>query len=329
MVKRWSAAVVFLCIVCSPLTAKAHHGGVSLALGPGSPIETNSPLTLPQGGFVVSSRFEQVEWKKRAFAEPTNKDSFTFFNVGLSYGIKPWLTGSLFLPYNIKRQDDLGTNRGIGDLKFLFNLGLNYDPARKGFFLNQAEDTAITLEGVNKTFLSLFGGLSLPTGKNRKELGGEIDPGMQPGFGSTSFTIGASAARQIVGPFTLVVDTSYDIFTRRENFKFGNEWRLDLAGVYELYGKPEKFVSKIDGILELNLLHISRDEEGSERLRATGGTILYLSPGVRFSFPKVWNGNLGLLLKFPTLKRLNEKDEQQGAEGLEKVRIIATLSFYF
>jgi hypothetical protein len=326
---KWIVAVLSFSILLFPLPAMAHHGGVSLALGPGSPIETNSPLTLPQGGFVLSSRIEQVEWKKRTFAEPTNKSSFTFLNMGLSYGITPSLTGSLFLPYNIKRQDDLGSLKGIGDVKFLLNLGLNYDPSVKAIRLNSTKDTAVSLEETKKTYLSLFGGFTLPTGKNRKELGGEIDPGMQPGFGSHSFTLGVSAARQITGPLTLVAETAYEIFTRRENFKFGNEWRANLAGVYELYGKPEKFISKIDGILELNLLHISRDEEGKEKLGATGGTILYLSPGLRFSFPKLWNANLGLMLKFPTLKRLNEKNEQQGAEGLEKVRIIGTLSFYF
>ncbi len=324
--------LVLSCVVALlflPLAASAHHGGISLALGPGSPIETNSPLTLPQGGFVLSWRLEQVEWKKRNFAEPTNKDSFTFYNLGLSYGITPYLTGSLFVPYNIKRQDALGTIRGMGDLKFLFNLGFNYDPSIKGIRLNTAQDTAITLEGAKKTYLSLFGGFTLPTGKNRKELGGDIDPGMQPGFGSPTYTLGFAATRQLTGPLTLAADTSYEIFTRKDGFKFGNEWRANLAGIYELYGKPEALVSKIDGILELNLLNIARDEEGREKQRATGGTILYLSPGLRFSFSKPLNGSLGLMLKFPTLKDLNEKREQQGAEGLEKVRAIVTLSFYF
>jgi hypothetical protein len=312
-----------------PLTAMAHHGGITLAFGPGSPIETNSPLTLPQGGFALSWRLEQVEWKKRNFAEPTNKDSFTFYNLGLSYGIIPYLTGNLFVPYNIKRQDDLGSIRGIGDIKFLFNLGFNYDPSIKAIRLNSARDTAITLEETKKTYFSLFGGFTLPTGKNRKELGGEIDPGMQPGFGSPTYTIGFSTARQLTGALTLTADTSYEIFTRKDRFKFGNEWRANLAGVYELYGKPEGLISKIDGILELNLLNIARDEEGREKQRATGGTILYLSPGLRISFPKPLNGSLGMMLKFPTLKDLNEKREQQGAEGLEKVRAIVTLSFYF
>ncbi len=327
MKKMVLACVLTLSLL--PLTALAHHGGISLAFGPGSPIETNSSLTLPQGAFVLSWRLEHVEWKKRTFADPTNKDSFTFYNVGFSYGITPYLTGNLFLPYNIKRQDDLGSTRGIGDIKLLFNLGFHYDPSLKGIRLNTAQDTAITLEGAKKTYLSLFGGFTLPTGKNRKELGGDIDPGMQPGFGSPTYTIGFSATRQLTDALTLAADTSYEIFSRKDRFKFGNEWRANLAGVYELYGKPEGFISKIDGILEMNLLNIARDEEGREKQRATGGTILYLSPGLRLSFPKPLNGSLGLMLKFPTLKDLNEKREQQGAEGLEKVRAIVTLSIYF
>jgi len=62
---------------------------------------------------------------------------------------------------------------------------------------------------------------------------------------------------------------------------------------------------------------------------ASGGNILYLSPGVRFSFPSIQNANLGLLVKVPVWKDLNEQDQQQGSEGLEKYRLIVTLSFYF
>lgn len=327
MEKRKVAAVMFLVLILFPINGWAHHGGISLAMGPGTPIETNSPLTLPQGGIVLSGRVEHVEWRKYRFAEPENKDYFTFFNLGFSYGITPYLTGSLFLPYNIKSQDSLGTNRGIGDIKLSFQLGLNYD-SKKGLSLNAPEDTAVA-EGSQKTYFSLLSGFTLPTGKNKKELGGEIDPGMQPGFGSPSFSIGMAASREIVHPFSLTVDTTYEIFTRREGFKFGNEWRLNLAGVYGFYKKAEKLLSQVDGVLELNLLRIARDEEDGEKLRATGGTILYLSPGLRLGSAKLWNANLGLMIKFPIWKHLNEKKEQQGAEGLEKYRGILTLSFFF
>jgi hypothetical protein len=45
--------------------------------------------------------------------------------------------------------------------------------------------------------------------------------------------------------------------------------------------------------------------------------------------PNLQNANLGLLVKFPVWKDLNEENQQQGAEGLEKYRVITTLSFYF
>jgi hypothetical protein len=325
--KRFSVAVMLFFILL-PYSLFAHHGGVSLALGPGSPIETNSPLTLPQGGFVISGRVEHADFRRYSFAEPLNKDAFTFYSIGLSYGLTPYLTTSVFHTYNIKRQDTLGDNRGFGDIKLLGTLGCNYYPGR-GFRLNVADDTAVSLETSPKTFIAFFGGFSLPTGKSKEELGGEVDRGMQPGFRSPTYTIGLSAAREILGPFSLFADTSYEVFTKKDSFKFGNEWRLNLAGVYELYGKPERFFSKIDGVLELNLLNIARDEELGDGLRVSGGTILYLSPGLRFSFPKLWNANIGLLLKIPVSARLNERDEQQGSEGLEKYRFIATLSFFF
>jgi len=311
-----------------PPAVSAHHGSISLALGPGSPIETNSPLTLPEGGIVISTRGEQVAWRQFDFAAPENKSAFTFYNMGLSYGIRPYLTGSLFLPYNIKSQDTLGSIGGAGDIKFLFNLGFNHG-APRGLRLNAPEDTAVAFEESRKSYFSLYGGFTLPTGKSDEAPGGAVDRGMQPGFRSPTFTVGVSAARHIAGRFSLFADASYELFTPQDAFKFGDEVRLNIAGVYGLYGRPEKFLSKIDGVLELNLLNIARDEEEGEKLKATGGTVIYVSPGLRFSFPKLWNANLGILVKLPAWNDLHEKEDQQGAEGLEKYRATVALSFFF
>ena len=77
---RISVAIIFS-VLFFPMMAMAHHGGVSLPFGPGTPIETNAPLTLPEGGVVLSTRVEQVEWRKYPFAAPANISSFTFMNV--------------------------------------------------------------------------------------------------------------------------------------------------------------------------------------------------------------------------------------------------------
>ena len=171
-------------------------------------------------------------------------------------------------------------------------LGFNYESG-KGFSLNTAEDTAVSLDSIRKTYLGLAGSVTLPTGKYDMPLGGEIERDMQPGFGSPSFTLGLSAQRQLTRNLGLVAETSYQVFTEKDNFKFGNEWKLNTAGVYELYGKAGGFLQTINGILELNLLNIARDTENGQGATASGGTILYLSPGLRFSFPKIQNASLG------------------------------------
>ncbi|MBE0597330.1 MAG: hypothetical protein IH614_08675 [Desulfuromonadales bacterium] len=77
-------AIVALVLLLAPVSALAHHGGVTLAFGPGTPLDTNSPMTLPEVGLVTGLRAEHVEWQK--VHDPGDKSSFTFFNANLSYG---------------------------------------------------------------------------------------------------------------------------------------------------------------------------------------------------------------------------------------------------
>jgi hypothetical protein len=289
-------------------------------------VETSSPLTLPDGGFVTGVRAEQVEWKQFDWNEPNNKTSFTFMSANMSYGFTPAAMGTFIVPYYIKREE-LGTNEGLADVKFQFTYGFHYDPGI-GFSRNTAEDTAVTLEGKKRVYMSVYFMMSIPTGDFHKAINGKVDPTMQPGFGAPAYTMGISSARAF-GSLTLNGELSTDVFTARENYQFGTESRVNVAGVYELYGEPKSFVSKIDGVLEANLLHIARDQENGEGVTASGGTTLYLSPGARFSMPSLQNANLGILVKVPVWQRLNEQDKQQGSEGLEKYRAIMTLSFFF
>jgi len=317
-----------LCIFLFPGQVNAHHGGVSLGHGPGSPIETTAPLTLPEGGLVIYNRFQYAPFQKFDFAAPQNKDSYIFYNLGLFYGLKPCLSAGLTIPYSIKKQDSLGTNSGIGDIGLNALFGFHYTPGQ-GFSVNKAEDTAVSMESTKKTYFGLTGSVTLPTGASDLKLGGVLARDMQPGFGSPSFTLGISALKPLSPDLALITETSYQVFTEKHNYRFGNDWRLNAAGVYQLYAKAGAFLQTINGILELNLLHLDRDTQNGQQARASGGMVLYLSPGLRFSFPKLQNANLGLLVKFPLWKNLNEEGQQQGSEGLEKFRLILTLSLFF
>jgi len=323
--------VVAVALLLAPASAFAHHGGVTLAFGPGSPMDTNSPLTLPEGGVVAGLRVEQVQWQK--VQNPEDKSSFTFMNVNLSYGFTPALSGTLVLPYYIKRTEDNGENKGMADIKFQLTYGFHYDP-QTGFSRNTAGDSAVSMDSqINRTWLGLSAMMSIPNGDYNKALDdGTVDPGMQTGFGAPSYTFGLTAAR-VFGPVTLNGELSTDFFQSRNEgdttFQFGSELRGNLAAVSELYANDKNFISKADGILELNYLHLERDRENGKGQEATGGNVLYLSPGFRLSLPSLQNANLGLLVKVPVWKKLNEQGQQQGAEGLEQYRLISTLSFYF
>lgn len=316
----------FVSVLMLTLGAWAHHGGTSNSQGPGTPIETSSPLTLPKGGTVVFTRAELVNFKKFADFDPANVDSFQFYQLGVSHGLTDYLTATAIVPYTIKSQDSLGSTRGFGDGKVLLTLGMNYS-AEEGLQLNGEEDTAVNLGTSNKTYFGVVTGLSMPSGRTQIDLGGGVDSGQQPGFGTPSFTFGLSMTRGLSERFNIAADCSFDLFTARKNGdKFGNEFRANLAGVYELYADKEAFVRRLDGIVELNYLHITRDETARVSELGTGGRILYITPGIRMQVDGV---NVGAGVKIPIFKALNERELQQGSEGLENYRFIITLSRYF
>lgn len=328
--RSWICIVLFF---AAP--AYAHHGGVSLAFGPGSPIETNSSLTMPEGGFVAGLRGEQVAWKK--FGEKAdNATSATFLNANFSFGFSPALMGTLIVPYYVKRQESLGMNQGLADVKLQLTYAFHYDP-EKGFSRNGANDTAVSMETQkDRTWFTVLISNSIPNGdyvKIRPGDHGHPDRGMQTGFGGPSYTLGATAAKTL-GMVTFNGEAGFDIFAPRNDqdglFQYGTETRLNLAGIYEFYGNNAGFLSKLDGDLEFNFLHLDRDRANGVVDRESGGNILYLSPGMRFSFPSLQNGNLGVLCKIPVWKHLNDTEvNAQGSEGVEKYRLITTLSFYF
>lgn len=310
------------------LPAWAHHGGSSVSQGPGTPIETNTPLTLPKGSAILFSRAEIASFQKFGRDEPNNIDSFRFYQLGASYGITDSLMGTLILPYNVKAQDGPGggTARGIGDVQFILNLGMNYDSV-DGFRLNGPDDVGVDIHESGKWYFGAFGGLTVPTGRTDIDLGLGVDGGLQPGFGSTTGMIGLSAQKAFTPKFSMVGDTSINMFTPQSGGdKFGNEFKANLAGVYTLKNDPEDTFRQWDASLELNYLRLSRDETAGVADLGTGGSILYLTPGMRF---QVGDANLGAGVKLPILKDLNERNMQQGAEGLENWRLIFTSSWAF
>ncbi|RIJ99532.1 MAG: hypothetical protein DCC43_08210 [Candidatus Brocadia sp.] len=319
-------------LLINEASSYAHHGGVSTAFGPGAPIETASPLALGKGNFLLYEKFEYVPFEHKDHADPENIDTFTFFNTLVGYGFTDAISVYALLPVAIKEQDSLGTSSGLGDLGFIFQYGFKYGERDgiRGLYGYGAEDSYGAEYSTDDLKMALQAGFTVPTGEtsNRDNKGEIFDMGMQPGFDAPTFQFGFVASKMIFPHFTLTGDTSLTVFAEHNDGKPGNEIRLNAAGGYEIYEKKNGFLSRFDIIAESNLLHLTKDQDDeNETDDATGGTILYLSPGLRATFGK--HVSIGMLVKLPTWEDLNNESEQQGAEGLEEYRAIITCSISF
>lgn len=311
------------------MSAQAHHGVASLGAaglkGPGAPIETTVSAPLPQGSWLGYMKSDYANFKKKTAERDDETDYYSFWMYGLGYGFKPWLSGYVFLPYfNKVKEDNSYNTSGFADVAVMGVIGFKYDD---GFKLIPKDES---LDDYEDWHFTTFGGLTLPTGNaNEADANGVIDPGFSLGFGKPSYMVGASATKMI-GRHTFNFDSSYNWFTEntysdQSTMRFGAETRANVAYVNRLHINADK-KTRLDGILEANYLGLGRDRANGMDERATGGKILYATPGLRYYIKNI---SFGIGLKVPAWKSLNEESEQQGAEGTEKYRALFTFSTLF
>jgi len=312
------------------LPARAHHGGAAVGMsgpeGPGAAIETSSPIPLPQNTLFLMVKAEYAPFRSFDFAQPTNKVFSLFDTMVAGYGITPWLSGYLFLPYNVKSQDGVGTNVGFGDPGLYLNLGFKYD---EGFRLVPARES---LDELMDWHFSVFTFVTVPMGPTVSATPALewYAPDMQTGFGSPSLQIGIAAEKQLSADFTWLADASYQYFFPHTypftRYQFGAESRVNTAGAWRAIASAG---FRFDLAGEVNLLNLQRDQERNEAgamgpLQASGGTILYAGLGLR---AYVGRFSAALAARTSFVRWLNEGADQQGSEGLEWVRLALTLSY--
>lgn len=310
-----------------PDVAGAHHGVASLGVvgvqGPGAPVEISNASVLPQGSVVLTTKLDYASFELLTPERDAETDLNVYWMHGLGYGITRYLSVFAFLPYTTKRVENLSlSTSGFADPSLLAVVGVKWD---EGLRWTPAQESLDELEDLHMTFA---GGLTLPTGNaDLRDAEGTIDPGMSLGFGSPSFTGSVSASKQIARHATLCGEASIIRFTEYEyadgvRGRFGREFRLGGALAYRAFANPEKRL-RVDMILEGNLLALGRDQTDGEDEAATGGVILYATPGARLS---LGSASVSAGVKLPAWKDLNEEEDQQGAEGKESHRLIVTVS---
>lgn len=308
----------------------AHHGVPSISLagveGPGAPIETTSSATLPEGSLLGYMKVDHAKYKTYTSAKDAEAESSEYFMYGLGYGFNSYFSAYVFVPYYVKSQDNAFRTSGFHDVSFQFILGMKYDD---GLMLTPNSESLDDMQDWHFTTSFSF---TLPTGKSNATMpdGSLIDAGMQTGFGKPSFMLGVSATKWFGNDWTLVGDVSYNTFLENSysdgsKMRFGDEVRVNAALAYMLYSKPASKL-RLDFNMEANYLHLGRDEENGSKAEATGGEMIYLTPGARLSYKTT---SVAVGVKLPTWTNLNEEDLQQGAEGKEDYRLLFTFSTLF
>lgn len=308
----------------------AHHGVPSISIagveGPGAPLETTSSATLPEGSFLTYMKLDHTDYKTYTSAKDGEGVSSDYFMYGLGYGFNSYFSAYMFVPYYTKTQDDAFTTSDFHDISFQFVLGMKYDD---GLMLTPKSESLDDMQDWHFTTSFSF---TLPTGNSNKTKtdGSLIDAGMQTGFGEPSFMLGVSATKWLGNDWTLVGDVSYNTFLENtysdgSKMQFGDEVRVNTALSYMLYSKPASKL-RLDLNMEANYLYLGRDVENGKAADATGGDMIYLTPGVRLSYKTT---SVAVGVKLPSWTNLNEEDLQQGAEGKENYRLLFTISSLF
>jgi hypothetical protein len=312
----------------APGMARAHHGVAAVSVGgpegPGAALETTSPLPLPQGTLFTMAKSEYVPFMR--LSSGPEKDYSLFNMMALGYGIRPWLSAYVFQPFNVKSTDGAGRNSGAGDTNVMLALGFKYD---EGFRLVPEKES---LDELMDWHFSFWAATTVPLGPTERFNGveaGPFAPDMQTGFGSSAPSAGIAVMKQLSADVTWLAEANYQHFFPHTysftRYQFGGETRLNTAVVYRAYGTGS---FRLDVAGELNGLHLQRDKEQNEAgamesLSASGGAILYGGIGVRLYYGPF---SAGMGVRRALLKDLNEEADQQGSEGLERLRAAFALS---
>ncbi|WP_296752996.1 transporter [Thiobacillus sp.] len=311
------------------LPAFAHHGiagvGAASLNGPGAPIESATSTVLPEGKALAYFKVDDARYKTYDWAAPNAKYA-RYTMLGLGYGVTSWFSAYAFVPYHEKIDETGGLNsRGVADMSVMGQVGFKYDD---GFKLVPDNES---LDDLEDWHFSVFAGGTLPTGDANHRLDdGTIDPGKSLGFGEPSYSLGISMSKMLTDRLTLNMEASTLRFRDYtyddgQSVRFGAENRFNTALSYRGWTLPEKRF-RLDPVIELQYLSLGRDKENGVPADGTGGQMVYAMPGVRAYWQ---NMSFALGVKKPVWTRLNERGQQQGAEGKEKYRLIFSASLLF
>lgn len=258
-----------------------------------APMTFNTALPVADGEFI---------FREQAILEQSGNDpssaarDFTVWSAVsvLGYGVSADVALFAAVPYVDKRLKltESGSRRargarGLGDVRLF------------------GRYTAFRKDWPGHTFrIAPFAGVETPTGDDdRTDVFGRLPADVQPGSGSWDPFAGLVLTYQTLD-YQIDAQAGYQANTKANGFAFGDVAQLDASLQYRLWPRAlgPGVPGFLYGVLEANLVHNDKNESGGADDSSSGGTSLFLVPGLQY-VSKRWI--VEAAVQVPVLQRLN------------------------
>lgn len=295
--KSWRAAAIFSAVsfsaLAGPNAAFAHVTSVNGVTTSG-PIITDAPQTLAAGKIAASVSYQRFDldafsdeelegFALDGFEEVHNTDSIQIPSLGLSYGVTDRFQLSAIVPLVSRRGiaegeleepgeaevEVLGNSFGFGDITIQGQYHLL--SADHGF-----ADIALNL------------GVKLPTGETNEleDDDSRFETEFQPGSGSTDILFGGSIGKSY-GKWSINADAEYTLASEgSQDTDLGD---TIAAGAALSYAFPFNAGASLSLSGELLFQDQQRETIGDESDVNSGGTQVFIAPGLRYNSGKNWS----------------------------------------
>ena len=300
--KKLALILSSIFLVSSSLNVMADHGSLGFGLGTASPIVTDTGITLPEGMWATGLRTQFISFNTPSDPQLLNQadahgdvhsvSKLVQPSLFAAYGITDDFTLGIRVPWSIRTSvrspnesgtvDQLGDASGFGDISVFGQYRVWH-----------------SLDNLNH--VSVISGVKAPTGATNvySKLGTTFEPHFQPGSGSWDPMFGLAFTRAM-GQFSFDTSMMYTVSTPGIHDADGNSYDMGDAFNYNIalsYAVSNSDHSGLEAssnnqpltlVLELNGETRAKQKAGGVDPNS-GGTTLYLSPGIRYAGGKGWN----------------------------------------
>ncbi len=261
---------VFVGVVCIATLLVA----TDIVNAQGPPINTDTPIMLGLEGrgirfFGKIIRTGTLRSNGNKIPDPSDSRITAMITpVVIPYNLfsDKWQIGIIapFVNIDLNRNSGSITNSGLGDIK-LFVKRLLYQYDRR-----------------NETFrIASKVGIKLPTGDENSSLA--------LGTGSTDIFL-STVFGWVKNRMGLFAEGIYNLNTTHDSLDFGDAFNFNLAFGYRVFpGRYETYPSpQLNAYLEINGSTTNRNQLNSVAVNNSGGTVVFLSPGIQFIGGRRW-----------------------------------------